>query len=66
MLAAKVQSRKNLQKEQPRIVAKVDEWMALCDQLEAQLTATQADSRRLLEGVLHQALEEQHDPIPVA
>ena len=30
--------------------------MALCDQLEAQLTTTEADSRRLLEAVLHEAL----------
>jgi type I restriction enzyme, S subunit len=30
--------------------------MAVCDQLEAQLTATEADSRRLLEAVLHEAL----------
>lgn len=52
--------------EQHRIVAKVAELMALCDQLETQLTATQADSRRLLEAVLHQTLEEQHDPVPVA
>jgi type I restriction enzyme S subunit len=42
--------------EQHRIVAKVDELMALCDQLEAQLTATEADSRRLLEAMLHEAL----------
>ena len=42
--------------EQRRIVAKVDELMALCDQLEAQLTTTQADSRRLLEAVLDAAL----------
>jgi type I restriction enzyme S subunit len=42
--------------EQNRIVARVDELMALCDQLEAQLTATGADSRRLLEAVLHEAL----------
>jgi type I restriction enzyme, S subunit len=42
--------------EQHRIVAKVDELMALCDQLEAQLTTTAADSRRLLEAVLHEAL----------
>ena len=32
--------------------------MALCDQLEAQLTTTQADSRRLLEAMLHRALGE--------
>ena len=30
--------------------------MAVCDQLEAQLTSTQTDSRRLLEAVLHEAL----------
>ena len=42
--------------EQHRIVAKVDELMALCDQLEAQLSTTQTDSRRLLEAVLHEAL----------
>ena len=42
--------------EQYCIVAKVDALMALCDQLEAQLTATQTDSRRLLEAVLEAAL----------
>ncbi len=42
--------------EQDRIVAKVDELMALCDRLEAQLTTTQTKSRRLLEAVLHEAL----------
>ena len=42
--------------EQHRIVAKVGELMALCDQLEAQLTTTQTDSRRLLEAVLEAAL----------
>ncbi len=40
---------------QHRIVAKVDELMALCDQLEAQLTTSEADSRRLLEAVLRDA-----------
>jgi type I restriction enzyme S subunit len=42
--------------EQHRIVARVDELMALCDRLEAQLTTTQTESRRLLEAVLHEAL----------
>jgi type I restriction enzyme, S subunit len=42
--------------EQHRIVAKVEELMALCDRLEAQLTITQSESRRLLEAVLHEAL----------
>jgi type I restriction enzyme S subunit len=41
--------------EQHRIVAKVDELMALCDRLEAQLTTTQTDSHRLLEAVLEAA-----------
>ena len=42
--------------EQHRIVAKVDELMTLCDQLEAQLNTTQTESRRLLDAVLHEAL----------
>ena len=42
--------------EQQHIVAKVDELMALCDRLEAQLTITQTESGRLLEAVLHEAL----------
>jgi type I restriction enzyme S subunit len=42
--------------KQHRIAARVDELMALCDQLEAQLTATHTDSRRLFEAVLHEAL----------
>ena len=42
--------------EQHRIVAKVDELMALCDQLEVQLTTVRADSGRLLENVLDRTL----------
>jgi len=42
--------------EQQRIAAKVDELMALCDRLEAQLTTTQTESRRLLEATLHHVL----------
>ncbi len=42
--------------EQQRIVAKVDELMALCDKLETQLTITQTESHRLLEALLHEAL----------
>ena len=42
--------------EQHRIVAKVDELMAICDQLETQLETTQTDSRHLLEAVLYEAL----------
>lgn len=39
-----------------RIVAKVDELMALCDQLEAQLTTTQTQSQQLLEACLREAV----------
>ena len=42
--------------EQRRIVAKVDELMALCDRLEASLTATAATRRRLLDALLAEAL----------
>lgn len=42
--------------EQHRIVAKVNELMALCNRLEAQLATAQSESHRLLESVLHQAL----------
>lgn len=43
--------------EQHRIVAKVDELMALCDQLEASLVEGEQTRSRLLEAVLHEALE---------
>jgi type I restriction enzyme S subunit len=43
--------------EQRRIVAKVDALMALCDRLEAALTAREATRARLLESLLHEALE---------
>lgn len=42
--------------EQKRIVAKVDELMTLCDQLEAQLTTIQTESQQLLEACLREAL----------
>ena len=42
--------------EQHRIVAKVDELMALCARLETQLTTTQTESRLLLEAVFYEAL----------
>jgi type I restriction enzyme S subunit len=42
--------------EQHRIVAKVDELMALCDGLEASLTAADDTRRRLLEALLAEAL----------
>lgn len=43
--------------EQHRIVAKVDELMALCDQLETSLATTETETSRLLESVLHHALQ---------
>ncbi|GLR55266.1 restriction endonuclease subunit S [Shinella yambaruensis] len=42
--------------EQHRIVTKVDALMALCDRLEASLTATAATHRRLLDALLAEAL----------
>ena len=42
--------------EQHRIVAKVDELMALCDRLEASLTAGDDTRRRLLDALLAEAL----------
>jgi type I restriction enzyme S subunit len=42
--------------EQHRIVAKVDELMALCDELEARLTDTAAARRQLLEATLSEAI----------
>ena len=42
--------------EQHRIVAKLDALMALCDRLEASLTATAATRRRLLDALLAEAL----------
>ncbi len=42
--------------EQRRIVAKVDELMALCDQLEASLTTGETTRSRLLDALLHEAL----------
>ena len=42
--------------EQHRIVAKVDALMALCDRLEAALTTTDTTRARLLDALLHEAL----------
>jgi len=44
--------------EQHRIVAKVDELMAVCDRLEAQIVAGEDVSSRLLDALLHEALAE--------
>ena len=42
--------------EQRRIVAKVDELMALCDRLEASLADSDTTRQRLLETLIHEAL----------
>lgn len=42
--------------EQHRIVAKVDELMLLCDELEAQINTTATTRRQLLEATFHEAL----------
>ena len=42
--------------DQHRIVAKVDELMAVCDQLEASLAARDQTRHRLLDALLHEAL----------
>ena len=43
--------------EQHRIVAKVDELMALCDRLEAHLASAENGHVRVLDAMLHEALE---------
>lgn len=44
--------------EQKRIVAKVDELMALCDELEARITKISNIRHQLLEATLHEALKQ--------
>ena len=46
--------------EQHRIVAKVDELMGLCDQLEASLTSGEETLSHLLESLIHEALDAFH------
>ena len=48
--------------EQHRIIAKVDELMALCDRLEESLATGDYTRRRLLETVLHDALAPKVEP----
>ena len=43
--------------EQARIVAKVDELMAVCDKLEASIASADDTRRRLLDALLAEALQ---------
>lgn len=43
--------------EQRDIVRKIEELMAICDELESRLTTAQTQRSRLLEAILHEALE---------
>lgn len=52
--------------EQHRIVAKVEALMALCDQLEASLTTTATTRSKLLNALLHEALEPAADELEAA
>ncbi|GGO59473.1 type I restriction enzyme, S subunit [Roseovarius pacificus] len=52
--------------EQHRIVAKVDTLMALCDRLEAALATTDTTRTRLLEALLHEALEPSQNALEAA
>jgi type I restriction enzyme S subunit len=50
--------------EQHRIVARVDALMALCDQLETSLTTATTTRSRLLNALLHEALDGQAEAAP--
>jgi type I restriction enzyme S subunit len=49
--------------EQRRIVARVDELMALCDRLEASLSESEHTRRRLLDALLRAALAPAEEPV---
>ncbi len=49
--------------EQHRIVARVDELMALCARLEANLATSGDIRRRLLDALMHEALEPDNTPV---
>ncbi len=53
-------------KEQRRVVERVDRLMALCDRLEAKLTAARHDAERLMRAVLEEALAALAAPAVVA
>ncbi len=45
-------------REQKRIVAKVDQLMSICDELESKLTQSQTDGQKLMEAVVCNILKE--------
>jgi type I restriction enzyme S subunit len=47
--------------EQHRIVAKVDELMALCDRLEAQLTTARSTAQKLLAALMAELTSSTHE-----
>jgi type I restriction enzyme S subunit len=51
--------------KQRRIIDKVNELMAVCDELERSLAAVEMGQARALEAVLHELLEEANAPLPV-
>ena len=50
--------------EQKRIVAKLDELMKLCDELEEQLRQSKQESKRLMQAVLQEAFEGKYSEEP--
>jgi type I restriction enzyme S subunit len=51
-------------KEQKRIVAKMDELMKLCDELEGQLRQSKQESERFMQAVLQEVFEGKYSEEP--
>lgn len=52
--------------EQERILHKIDELTSLCDELESALASEEVERARLLESLLHEALNGNSEPLPFA
>ena len=50
--------------EQKRIVAKVDELMKLCDELEEQIRQSEEENERLMQAILQEAFEGKYSEEP--
>ena len=48
--------------EQKAIVTKVEKLLALCDQLEIQITSNQTHAEQLMQAVLKEAFTQDHKP----